>query len=377
MRNYQLVENKIPKIKAIGVGNCGINAINHLQRSGLTEVGFIAVDTDRQKLDSADAEHRILLENSRTGGRGTGADPVAGQEAAWENEARIREALEDTQLLFILAGLGGGTGSGASPAIAQMATESGILTIATATLPAKGSGGIPATAEEGARQLRQHSDSLVLFHNNIQDLLCNNNAYIEALNAPYERIGKIMRGLGEIMDQVGLINIDLAALTRIIRKSGPAIMGVGEAEGENRAREATEQAISSPLQPDLSVEGARKVLYHIKAPRDVRAEEIHNAADIIREKVHPDALILTGFTPCDTRDLFRLTVIATDLAEPGKREEVLPTRLDLLQNRHPRPTPRERRTQPWTNKAYTPGSTALVYDKSMPESPNYLLVLPN
>ena len=272
-------------IKVIGVGGAGGNAINDMIESGISGVDFVAANTDSQDLEISKASHKIHLGERATKGLGAGADPERAREAAEEAKEKIRHILEGTDMLFITAGMGGGTGTGAAPIIAELAKEIGILTVGIVTKPFSFEGPQrKKNAETGIENLRKHVDTLIAIPNDKLFELPNMN--ITLMNA-FKEANNILRagvkGISELITKQGYINLDFADIRAIMKDSGVAMLGFGEADGENRAVIATEQALNSPLL-EKSIEGSRKILLNITGGLDLQLTEIQEISNTIIEK---------------------------------------------------------------------------------------------
>ncbi len=304
------------KIKVVGVGGGGGNAVQYMIASGLRGVSFVCANTDMQALNKSPVQHKIQLGEQLTRGLGAGANPQVGKDAALESVAAIRDALEDTDMVFVTAGMGGGTGTGAAPIIAQAAKEMGALTVGVVTKPFSFEGAKRrAAAEAGLQEFRQHVDCLITIPNDRLLAFAPKKApFTEMLKKANDVLYNAVKGISDVIMVEGMINVDFADLTTIMTESGLALMGTGIAAGENRAREAAQRAIMSPLLEDVSLEGARSVLYNITATMDISGDEVSEIGDIISEAAHPDANIIFGvvFDENAGEDL-RITVIATGI----------------------------------------------------------------
>ncbi len=306
----------LPKIKVIGVGGAGGNAVNNMVASGIADVQFIVANTDVQALVGSLAEYKLQIGAKLTKGLGAGANPKVGFEAAQESRAQIEEIIGEADMVFVTAGMGGGTGTGAAPVVAQIAREMGALTVGVVTKPFNFEGSRRmASAEAGAAELRKHVDSLITIPNErLIHLAPKNATFKDMLKKADEVLYQAVKGIAELLTKPGMINLDFADIKAVMGESGLALMGTGVAIGENRAHEAAMHAITSPLLEDVSIDGARGVLFNITASADVGMAEITEAATIIREAAHPDAAIFFGSVfSDDANDEFRITVIATGI----------------------------------------------------------------
>lgn len=319
------VQNRTAKIKIAGVGGGGSNAVNSMIASSLEGVEFIAVNTDAQALESSLAHQRLQIGNSLTKGLGAGANPEIGRQAALDDKDLIEEAVQGADMLFITAGMGGGTGTGAAPVVAEAAKEQGILTAAVVTRPFLFEGNKRArNAEQGIKELRKHVDAIIVIHNNrLLDITEKNTPWLQALNIANEVLRQAVKGISDLILVPGLINQDFADIKTILSDSGRALMGIGSADGENRAVTAAKMAIKSPLLEETSIDGAKGVLINITGGSSLSFHEIHEAASLIREAAHEDAEIIFGSViDPDLDDKMVITVIATGFEE--KPRTVMP-----------------------------------------------------
>lgn len=322
MEYTEITEPLGPRIKVIGVGGGGGNAVNNMIASSLNGVGFIAANTDNQALSSSLAESRIQLGGRITRGLGAGANPEVGSHAAIENVEQIRNALCDSDMVFVTAGMGGGTGTGAAPVIAQTAKELGALTVGVVTKPFsfEGKRRLEA-AEQGIAELRQHVDSLIIIPNDrLIQLAPKKATFKEMLKKADEVLFSAVRGISDVMMVHGLINLDFADVQAVMGIPGFALMGEGRAEGESRARDAAMRAITSPLLEDVSIGGARGVLINITSSSDITIEEVSEASTLIQEEADGDARIFFGVVFDESLgDEIRITVIATGIDAANSR----------------------------------------------------------
>ena len=313
------------KIKVVGVGGGGGNAVQNMISSGLTGVSFVAANTDVQALNRSSAQQKVQLGEKLTRGLGAGANPQVGRDAALESVSAIRDMLQDTDMVFVTAGMGGGTGTGAAPIIAQAAKEQGVLTVGVVTKPFSFEGGPRnKAAQAGLEEFRQHVDCLIVIPNDrLLAFAPKKTPFTEMLQKANDVLFYAVKGISDVITKEGMINLDFADVRTVMNESGMALMGTGIARGENRAREAAELAIKSPLLEDVSLEGARAVLYNITAPMDITGDEIAEIGDMISQAAHPEANIIFGVVYNDNPDNEELsiTVIATGI------ESVVPTQL--------------------------------------------------
>ena len=315
------------RIKVVGVGGGGGNAVQNMITSGLRGVSFVCANTDVQALNKSSAQHKVQLGEKLTRGLGAGANPNVGKEAALESVAAIREALADADMVFVTAGLGGGTGTGAAPVIAQAAKEMGALTVGVVTKPFTFEGAKRrAAADQGLNEFRQHVDCLITIPNDRLLAFAPKKApFTEMLKKANDVLFYAVKGISDVIMEEGMINVDFADVRTVMSESGLALMGTGVATGENRAREAAHKAIMSPLLEDVSLEGAKAVLYNITASADISGEEIDEVGNIIADAAHPDANIIMGVVLSDDLDdELRITVIATGI-ESGEGLQAAPS----------------------------------------------------
>ncbi|MBU1170401.1 MAG: cell division protein FtsZ [Proteobacteria bacterium] len=320
--SFSFVEaEKSAKIKVIGIGGAGGNAVNNMIAANLVGVKFIAANTDAQALEHSRAETKIQIGCKITEGLGAGADPSVGKDAALENIQAIRDALEGCHMVFITAGLGGGTGTGAAPVVAEVCKEMGILTVAVVSKPFSFEGKKRmAQAEQGLNALRAHTDTVITIPNDrLRSLAQKKATMIDMFRKADEILHHSVKGITDLIMRPGLVNLDFADVRTTMSKAGMAIMGIGIATGENRAKEAAEKAISHPLLEDISIAGAKGVLMNITSGSDLTLEEMTEASDLIYQEVGDDAEIIWGQAIDDTiGDEMRVTVIATGIGEKLK-----------------------------------------------------------
>lgn len=305
------------KIKVIGVGGGGGNALNTMIRSNMKGVEFLAANTDAQALEHNEASCRLQLGTEITRGLGCGANPERGREAAQEDRERLREALSGSDMVFVAAGLGGGTGTGAAPVIAEVAREVGALTVAVVTKPFPFEGRVRMKhAEKGLDQLHDVVDTLITIPNQrLLALAGKDTAIMDAFKLADEVLLNAVKGISDLITVHGLINLDFADVRTIMNEMGMALMGAGIGSGEERAKDAALAAISSPLLEDLSIDGARGVLINISGGPDISLHDVNEASTIIQEAAHQDANIIFGAVVDDSvpEGELRVTVIATGL----------------------------------------------------------------
>ncbi len=325
------------KIKVIGVGGGGNNAVNRMVESGISDVEFIAINTDRSALIKSKAETKVVIGEKLTRGQGAGSNPEIGAAAAEENIEDVTNAIKGADMVFVTAGMGGGTGTGAAPIIAKVAKEMGVLTVAVVTKPFKFEREKRmAQAEAGIAELSQNVDAIIVIPNERLKQLSSNR--ITVLNAFSEADNILKHGVQSISDLVtkdGLINLDFADVKAVMKDAGYAHMGVGVANGKEKAEVAAKMAISSPLL-ETSISGARGILVNFTCPSDFALDELDTAADLITNEAHPDARVIIGYVIDDELDdEVRVTVIATgfnktDVPEVKVEEQPAKPSLDDL-----------------------------------------------
>jgi cell division protein FtsZ len=302
------------RIKVIGVGGAGCNAINTMITGGLCRVDFIAANTDVQALERSQASYKIQIGPDRTRGLGAGAKPEVGRDAALESKDEIRESLEGADMVFVTAGMGGGTGTGAAPIVASIARELGILTVAVVTKPFQYEGHRRMShAEEGIRDLKRHVDTVLIIPNQrLLGIVDKATPLLDAFKVADDVLRQAIQGIADVITTTGLVNVDFADVRTIMSHTGRAVMGMGTARGATRAAEAAQKAICSPLLEEGSVEGARGVLLNITGGPNMSLHEVEEAASIVQHAADPEANIIVGqvINPEMGDDLV-VTVIAT------------------------------------------------------------------
>src|SRR6187551_3420317 len=310
------VDELKPRITVIGVGGAGGNAIANMIAAQVDGVDFIVANTDAQALNASPAERRIQLGPRITEGLGAGSRPDIGRAAAEETIAEVQEALEGMHMCFIAAGMGGGTGTGAAPVIAKAARDKGILTVGVVTKPFTFEGARRMrSADSGIEELQKHVDTLIVIPNqNLFRLATSETTFKEAFEMADEVLQQGVRGITDLMVMPGLINLDFADVRSVMGEMGKAMMGTGEASGDNRAIEAAEKAISNPLLDGVSMKGAKGVIISITGGEDMRLMEVDEAASHIKELVDPDANIIWGSAFNNDLDgKVRVSVVATGI----------------------------------------------------------------
>ena len=300
-------------IKVVGVGGAGTNAVNRMVESGVKGVDFIAVNTDRQALMLSKASQKIQIGEKITRGLGAGANPEIGTQAAEESKAEITEAIKGADMVFVTAGMGGGTGTGAAPIVADCAKEMGILTIGVVTKPFTFEGKKRLTqADRGIENLKSKVDALVVIPNDkLLQVIDRKTSIVEAFKMADDILRQGVQGISDLISVPGYINLDFADIKTIMTNTGMAHMGIGRASGENRAEDAAKQAIQSPLL-ETSIEGARGVIINITGSKNVGLHEVNTAAELVQRSVDPEANIIYGQAIDETLDEdIVITVIAT------------------------------------------------------------------
>ena len=319
--NLNIMMDGTATIKVIGVGGAGNNAVNRMIEEGIKNVEFIAVNTDRQALNNSSAQTKIQIGEKITRGLGAGANPDIGAQAAEESKADITDILKGADMVFVTAGMGGGTGTGAAPLVAQMAKELGILTIGVVTKPFTFEGKKRlAQAERGIQALKGKVDTLVVIPNDkLLQVIDRKTTMIEAFKMADDILRQGVQGISDLISVPGVINLDFADVRTIMLNQGMAHMGIGIASGENRAEDAAKQAIQSPLL-ETSIEGAKGIIINISGASDMGLHEANTAAELVQRNADPEANIIFGTTIDDTLgDEIKITVIATGFE---KEEEI-------------------------------------------------------
>ncbi len=330
MSMFELMDTEASNanIKVIGVGGGGGNAVQNMVDAGVEGVEFICANTDAQALEGSDVQSLIQLGNALTKGLGAGANPEIGREAALEDRERIKELVQGTDMLFITAGMGGGTGTGAAPVVAEMAKELGVLTVAVVTkpFPFEGPKRMQA-AEEGIAELGKHVDSIITIPNaKLLTALGKNTTLLDAFKAANDVLLGAVQGIADLITRPGLINVDFADVRTVMSEMGMSMMGTGIASGDERATKAANAAISSPLLDDINLQGARGILVNITAGLDMGIHEFEEVGAAVREFAHDDATVVVG-TVIDPEmsDEIRVTLVATGLDKPAAELKAVPT----------------------------------------------------
>ena len=332
-------------IKVIGVGGGGNNVVNRMVSDGTQGVDFIAVNTDKQALNSSRATYKIQIGEKLTHGRGAGSNPEIGQKAAEESRTQLAKALEDTNMVFITAGMGGGTGTGAAPVVAEIAREMGVLTVGVVTKPFKFEGRRRMQqAEQGIEELRSRVDSLVIIPNERLKYATDQKiTFANGFQIADDVLRQAVQSISDLIRDTGFINLDFADVTAVMKDAGLAHMGVGRAAGKNKAEEAARMAISSPLL-ETSINGAHGILINIAGSTQLGLDEVEQAASLVQDAVHPDALTIFGACFDESLDdEIRVTVIATGFADDRPEPEPVPPVQPIQQAE---PAPQESQEQP-------------------------------
>ena len=319
---FETGPENVVSIKVVGVGGGGNNVVNRMVRTGTKGVDFVAVNTDKQVLNASSATYKIQIGEKLTHGKGAGSNPEVGQKAAEESRTQLSKALEDTDMVFITAGMGGGTGTGAAPIVADIAKEMGILTVGVVTKPFNFEGRRRMMqAEKGIEELRTRVDSLVIIPNERLKFATDQKiTFANAFEIADDVLRQAVQSISDLIRDTGFINLDFADVTAVMKDAGLAHMGVGRAAGKGKAEEAARMAISSPLL-ETSINGAKGVLINVTGSMDIGLEEVEQAATLVQQAVHPDALTIFGATfDEELDDEIRVTVIATGFESNDQQE---------------------------------------------------------
>jgi cell division protein FtsZ len=346
----------LPPIKVIGVGGGGCNAVSRMSQEKIPGVQLVAVNTDGQALMSIDADVQIRIGDRLTKGLGAGGDPKRGMQAAEESRDDLREAIRGAEMVFVTSGMGGGTGTGASPVVAEVAKETGALTIGVVTRPFSFEGNKRAQrAEEGIAQLRDHVDTLIAIPNDRLLEMCDPKASFEdALRMADDVLHQAIQGISEVITLPGIINLDFADVRKIMGEAGPALLAIGRGRGNERAVEAARNAITSPLL-DVDIAGASGVLFNVVGNKDLGLMEVNAAAKVISDVVSPDAEIVFGAAIDESiGDEIKVTVIATGFDDRKRQQQRSEPQEDAWHDEEPqqqrweddRPSYREPAQQP-------------------------------
>jgi cell division protein FtsZ len=367
------------RIKVIGCGGSGGNAVNAMMSFGLEGVEFCAINTDAQALNANSAPLKIGIGTAVTKGLGAGADPEKGRKAALEDVTRIKEAISGADMVFITAGMGGGTGTGAAPIIAQLAKEEGALTVGVVTKPFLFEGRQRARkAEHGIALLTEHVDTLITIPNEkLLALEGEDLSFIEAFRKADEVLYQAVKGISDLITQSGIVNVDFADVKTVMSNMGRSMMGTGCAKGQGRARLAAEMAIQSPLLDNISVEGATGVLINIVGGPDLKLKEMEEAASLIQQQAHEDANIIWGASIDESAgEMVKVTVIAT-----GFDKEVIQPDPRVMVAQRPAPASQSFASIPAARGAQAPAPASaarahtredtLVFSSRRPQAPSF------
>jgi cell division protein FtsZ len=316
-------------IKVIGVGGCGGNAVDHMIANGVQGVEFIVANTDAQALRRSQAKQLLQLGAAVTKGLGAGSNPDVGRDSALEDRERIAEVVRGADMLFITAGMGGGTGTGAAPVVAEIAKELGVLTVAVVTKPFSFEGKRAKIAQTGIDALSQHVDSLIIIPNDkLLEVLGDDVGYLDAYKAANNVLHGAVAGIAEVINCPGLVNVDFADVRTVMSEMGVAMMGSATAAGIDRAHLAAEQAVASPLLEDVNLSGARGVLVNITASAGMKLKEIHEVMNTVRAFTADEATVIFGSVIDDNMgDSLRVTIVATGLGAPISRAQPKPLKI--------------------------------------------------
>ena len=352
--------DNVVSIKVVGVGGAGNNVVNRMVKSGTKGVEFISVNTDKQALSVSSATEKIQIGEKLTKGQGAGSNPEVGKRSAEESRNNIAKCFDNTDMVFITAGMGGGTGTGAAPIVAEIAHESGALTVAVVTKPFSFEGKRRMDqALAGIEELRGKVDSLLIIPNDRLKLATDQHVTLaNAFQIADEVLHQAVTSISDLIKNTGFINLDFADVTMIMKDAGLAHMGVGHAAGKNRAEDAANMAVKSPLM-DTSIDGARGILINITGPMDMGLEDVEAAANLVQSAAHPEANIIFGATFDDTMDdEIRVTVIATGFDSAPKQETV----------RRTAPAPEQGLYTAAAEKAAQPADASASADPNAPKS---------
>jgi cell division protein FtsZ len=358
-------------IKVCGIGGGGGNAVGRMIEAGLSDVEFITINTDAQALKSSPAGTRLQVGVELTGGLGSGAQPAQGAKAAEEDRERIKEVLGGADMVFLTAGLGGGTGTGASPVVAQESTATGALTVAIVTLPFAFEG--PARMDNalaGLTELEKHVDTLIVVPNDrVAELSQSNSSFLNAFRQADEVLHDGVRAISELITVPGLINLDFADVRTIMQARGRALMGIGIAEGENRAIHAAEEAIVCPLLEQSNIHGAKGVIVNIKGGCDIGMREVQDAVSAVKKAAHPEANIIFGaVVDEDERPELQVTVIAAGFPKASIQEQLPSDVGKITRTATAEAEPAPNKPTPPEAKTTKPSMDELVLDPAVPEA---------
>ena len=322
--DIETANENVVNIKVVGVGGGGNNAVNRMAASGTSGVDFVAINTDKQALQQSEAGTVIHIGEKVTGGRGAGANPEIGRKAAEESRSQVSKILEGANMVFITAGMGGGTGTGGAPIVAEVAKEMGILTVGVVTKPFHFEGRRRMQqAEKGIEELKSHVDALIVIPNERLKLVSDQKiTFANAFEIADDVLRQAVQSISDLVSKPGIINLDFADVTAVMKDAGMAHMGMGHADGKDKAEVAANMAIASPLL-ETSIRGAHGVLVNVTGSMDITLEEVENCATLVQEAAHPDANIIFGATFDESlQDEIRVTVIATGFSQEEETSEI-------------------------------------------------------
>jgi cell division protein FtsZ len=354
-------------IKVLGVGGAGCNAVDHMLNTGIEGVEFICLNTDAQVLKKSKVKTTLQIGSNITKGLGAGADPEVGRQAAMEDRDRVIELIEGCDMLFITAGMGGGTGTGAAPVVAQVAKELGILTVAVVTKPFSMEGNKRlAVADMGIAELGKYVDSLITIPNQkLLSVLGPKTRLLDAFTSANGVLQGAVQGIAELITRPGLINVDFADVRTVMSETGMAMMGQGAATGENRARVAAEMAVSSPLLEEINLAGAQGILVNVTAGMDMAIGEFEEVGNTVKQFASEDATVVVGTViEPDMQDELRVTVVATGLGRPAARTVVPAPVLHQPQRQEPSMRVVARKQTPATAPDYSQLERPAIQRKS-------------
>ncbi len=346
MKSRNQIKPKIEtfaRIKVIGVGGSGHNAIHRMMETGIKGVEFVAINTDAQALHVSQADQKIHIGKTITRGLGSGMNPDIGRAAAEESKEEILDAIHNADMVFITCGLGGGTGTGAAPVVAELAKKTGILTVGVVTKPFAFEGAKrKELAEKGFENLKQHVDTIIVIPNDrILQIIDKKTSLLDAFRTVDDVLKQGVAGISDLITTPGMINVDFADVKAVMQNSGSALMGIGRGTGENRAMDAARSAIDSPLL-ELSIDGARGVLFNITGGKDLGMYEVEEAAKFITKSVDPEAKIIFGAVIDEEMDEeVKITVVATGFDESTRKTES--QSLSMRREEPPMPAPEPKR----------------------------------
>lgn len=372
--NQKPLTETFARIKVVGVGGGGCNAVNRMVEEGIQGIEFVSVNTDGQALLQSQAPTRVRIGDKTTKGLGAGGDPNKGRISAEESAEELYSVLKGSDMIFVTAGMGGGTGTGAAPIIAQIGKEIGALTIGVVTRPFSFEGTRRnQSAEQGINNLKQHADTLIVIPNDRLLQIVDKRASLkEAFKTADDVLRQGIQGISELITVPGLINLDFADVRTIMSEGGAALMAVGRATGEDRARKAAEQAVTSDLL-DITIDGARGILFNVTGGEDLTLMEVNQAAAIIKETAHPDVNLIFGAVIEPTMgEEIRITVIATGFDQSGIRSRSSSTRFKNIMS--PSQTIGEKLIE---KKPESVGFTTHTYNTEEVEIPAFLRNRPN